>query len=504
MSLLEVDQVVVQFGGVTAVNNASFAAEAGRVTGLIGPNGAGKTTCFNVISGLQKPTRGKVRFDGRAVTSMPVHRRARRGMGRTFQRLEAFGSLTVRDNVRVAHDIHRGLLGLLRPGAANVDALLERVGIAAYADERADSIPTGTARLLELARCLAGEPQLLLLDEPSSGLDESETDAFGALLASLAAEGRGILMVEHDMDLVMSVCDEIHVLDFGEVIASGAPAGIRANPRVQEAYLGYSEAVERDPPRPAPGRADPGDPRRAPVRRRPMSVPILDVIDLHAAYGRIEVLRGVNLTIPKGAVMALLGPNGGGKSTLVKVISGQKRATSGDIHLGGVHVQNPDPESLARLGLCTVPEGRSVFPNLTVEENLTLMSYAGVPAAAVLDTAFSYFPRLHQRRSQLAGTMSGGEQQMLAMSRALASDPALLLLDELSMGLAPLIVDELYDTVAQIAASGVSILCIEQFARTALRVSDYAAVMTGGRIVATGEPAEILETMSDVILGGAA
>ncbi|MCW2791251.1 MAG: amino acid/amide transporter ATP-binding protein 2, family [Nocardioides sp.] len=235
-----------------------------------------------------------------------------------------------------------------------------------------------------------------------------------------------------------------------------------------------------------------------------MSAPILEVVDLHAAYGRIEVLRGVDLVVPKGAVMALLGPNGGGKSTLVKVISGQKKATSGDVHLGGVHVQDAEPEELARLGLCTVPEGRSVFPNLTVEENLTLMSYAGVPAAAILDTAYSYFPRLHQRRTQLAGTMSGGEQQMLAMSRALASDPALLLLDELSMGLAPLIVDELYQTVAQIAESGVSILCIEQFARTALRVSDYAAVMTGGRIVATGEPAEILATMSDVILGGAA
>jgi branched-chain amino acid transport system ATP-binding protein len=235
-----------------------------------------------------------------------------------------------------------------------------------------------------------------------------------------------------------------------------------------------------------------------------MNAPILEVVDLHAAYGRIEVLRGVDLVVPKGAVMALLGPNGGGKSTLVKVISGQKKATSGDVHLGGVHVQDAEPEELARLGLCTVPEGRSVFPNLTVEENLTLMSYAGVPAAAILDTAYSYFPRLHQRRTQLAGTMSGGEQQMLAMSRALASDPALLLLDELSMGLAPLIVDELYQTVAQIAESGVSILCIEQFARTALRVSDYAAVMTGGRIVATGEPAEILATMSDVILGGAA
>ena len=243
MSILEVDQVVVQFGGVTAVNAASFTAESGRITGLIGPNGAGKTTCFNVISGLQKPTRGTVRFDGRAVTSMPVHRRSKRGMGRTFQRLEAFGSLTVRDNVRVAHDIHRGLLGLVRPGAADVDALLERVGIAGYAQERADSIPTGTARLLELARCLAGEPKLLLLDEPSSGLDESETDAFGELLASLATEGRGILMVEHDMDLVMSVCDTIHVLDFGEVIATGSPPEIRANRRVQEAYLGYSEEV---------------------------------------------------------------------------------------------------------------------------------------------------------------------------------------------------------------------------------------------------------------------
>ena len=243
--LLSVDDVVVQFGGVTAVNHASFVAEAGRVTGLIGPNGAGKTTCFNVISGLQKPTRGKVRFNGRNVSHTPVHRRAKRGMGRTFQRLEAFGSLTVRDNVRVAHDIHRGVLGLAGPSRGDVDGLLERVGIAAYADERADSIPTGTARLLELARCLAGDPQLLLLDEPSSGQDETETDAFGELLRDLAAEGRGILMVEHDMDLVMAVCDVIHVLDFGAVIASGAPADVRSDPAVQKAYLGYSDERPR-------------------------------------------------------------------------------------------------------------------------------------------------------------------------------------------------------------------------------------------------------------------
>ncbi len=245
MSLLEVDDVVVRFGGVTAVDHASFAADQGRITGLIGPNGAGKTTCFDVISGLRRPSAGRVGFDGRDITATSVHRRAQRGMGRTFQRLEAFGSLSVADNVRAAVDIHRGLTGMAVPWrrsrTTRVDALLERVGLTAYAADRADAIPTGIARLLELARCLAADPALLLLDEPSSGLNESETKAFGRLLRDLAAEGRGILMVEHDMELVMSVCDEIHALDFGRVIASGTPSRIRENPAVQRAYLGKAD-----------------------------------------------------------------------------------------------------------------------------------------------------------------------------------------------------------------------------------------------------------------------
>jgi branched-chain amino acid transport system ATP-binding protein len=248
MALLEVVGVTVRFGGVTAVDDASFAVDDGTITGLIGPNGAGKTTLFNVISGLQSPTSGRVRFRNHDVTRSSVNSRARAGIGRTFQRLEAFGSLTVRENVLVAREIKAGVRGWFgrRPDAI-VDGLLERVGITDYAHQRADSVPTGVARLLEIARALAIDPRLLLLDEPSSGLDEAETENFGALLRELAAHGTAILMVEHDMDLVMGVCNLIHVLEFGRVIATGTAEQIRSDRAVQAAYLGFG-----DDPAPAP------------------------------------------------------------------------------------------------------------------------------------------------------------------------------------------------------------------------------------------------------------
>jgi branched-chain amino acid transport system ATP-binding protein len=242
MALLEAIGVTVKFGGITAVNDAYLSAEPGSVTGLIGPNGAGKTTLFNVISGLQPPTNGRIRFKNHDVTRSSVNHRAKAGMGRTFQRLEAFGSLTVRENVQVARDIHAGAGSwFTRRRDKRVPELIELVGLTRYADQRADSVPTGVARLLEVARALAIEPELLLLDEPSSGLDEAETESFGRLLTDVARQGCAVLMVEHDMDLVMGVCAEIHVLEFGKVIATGTPEQIRANAAVQAAYLGFSE-----------------------------------------------------------------------------------------------------------------------------------------------------------------------------------------------------------------------------------------------------------------------
>ena len=231
----------------------------------------------------------------------------------------------------------------------------------------------------------------------------------------------------------------------------------------------------------------------------------IELVDVHAGYGRIEVLHGVDLAIPVGSVFALLGPNGGGKSTTLKVISGELTPKSGCVHISGTHVNGARSDALARAGVSRIPEGRGVFPNLTVDENLRMWTYAaGLSHGAVRDKAFTRFPRLAERRNQRAGTMSGGEQQMLAMSRALVADPAILLLDEISMGLAPIIVQGLYELVRQLAEEGITMLVVEQFANTALAVADYAAVMTQGRITAVGQPQDIAEQVSAAYLGGAA
>jgi branched-chain amino acid transport system ATP-binding protein len=233
--------VKVAFGGLLALNDAHVDVVEGRITGLIGPNGAGKTTLFNVITGLQPPTAGTVHFANANITRLGVHKRARLGISRTFQKLEAFNTLSARENVLVAAEQKFSP----REAATITDEIVERIGLIEVADITVGTLPTGTARLVELARAMACKPRALLLDEASSGLTEDETEVVGSLLKRLVVEDNlGILLVEHDMSFVMDVCDWIHVLDFGEVIAVGEPDEIQQDPRVRTAYLGAEAMVD--------------------------------------------------------------------------------------------------------------------------------------------------------------------------------------------------------------------------------------------------------------------
>jgi branched-chain amino acid transport system ATP-binding protein len=241
-----------------------------------------------------------------------------------------------------------------------------------------------------------------------------------------------------------------------------------------------------------------------PARRPKAPAPALELIQLRAAYGRIEVVHGIDLVVPAESIVAILGPNGGGKTTTLKVIDGRHPAASGCVHIAGHHVSGAAADGISRAGVCSVPEGRGIFPNLTVAENLWLMtqSRANLSFSDVQDRAYARFPILGERRKQLAGTLSGGQQQMLALARAVVTDPALLLVDELSMGLAPLIVKELYDVLGQLSAAGMAVLLVEQFARTALAIADFGALMVHGEIVAVGQPSDLDEAVAAAYLGG--
>jgi ABC-type branched-subunit amino acid transport system ATPase component len=498
---LSVSDVSVRFGGLQALDSVDLEVAGGEIHGLIGPNGAGKTTLFNVITGLQSPTQGKVYLGGQDMTRAKPHARSRLGLGRTFQRLELFGTLTARENVQMAAEVQRGKLTEGRSPAEEARLQLERVGILHVADEPTDSLPTGLARLVEVARALATSPTTLLLDEPSSGLDAQETQDLGEVLTQLASEGMGILLVEHDMSLVMGVCARVDVLDNGRVIARGDPVSVRANPDVQEAYLGGDSGPSSVPAMPISGNGATGSDPTAQPRSGEMA---LSAVDVRAAYGRIEVLHGVSLTVPKGSALALLGPNGAGKTSLLKAISGQLPLTGGTVEVRGGALGRNATERLARSGVCMIPEGRSIFPNLTVTENLLMYTFrrSGLKSAWVEERAFERFPVLGSRKKQLAGTLSGGEQRMLSMARALTTDPDILLLDELSMGLAPLIVEELYGFVGQLVASEqLTIVMVEQFVQTALSIADRAAIMVNGELVKEGEPHEIRDEVVGAYLG---
>jgi ABC-type branched-subunit amino acid transport system ATPase component len=482
----------VRFGGVHAVKSVSFSACAGQVTSLVGPNGAGKSTVVNLICGFYRPGTGSVSLGETEITRLSAHICAKRGVARTFQTAQLFSRLPVGANVAIAAACGElGGVGYFSAGdflgyADEVYSLLQLVGYSGSLDAPAEALPHVDRRLVEIARALALKPAVLALDEPAAGLDDADKRRLASVLKKIAQSGVAVLLIEHDMDLVMSVSDHIVVLDAGAKIAEGKPFEIRANAAVKKAYLGDGTRT----------------PLRASVEKSAKGERVLRASSLDAGYGANLVLRSVSLDVRRGETIAILGANGAGKTTLLRTLAGLNAARAGQIQFKGVDISKCDAEDRAQTGLVLVPEGRQLFPELSVMDNLLLGATHRAQAEARHDAEelLARFPKLDSRRNQRAGLLSGGEQQMLAIARGLIAKPQVLMLDEPSLGLAPFVVEEVYAWLASLQKGDLTILIADQLAPLALALASRSYVLQGGRIVYEGESARLA---SDPSLFGA-
>jgi branched-chain amino acid transport system ATP-binding protein len=470
---LEVRDLGITFGGIKAASAVSFAALPGKVTSVIGPNGAGKTTVLNLIGGFYRPDSGSIRLGERELAGSPAWKVARAGIARTYQTTKLFATMSIIDNVLIA--LRRGRLGSMAADAASpadrdaAEALLAFVGYHGSLSVPAGDLPHVDRRLVEIARALAMRPRVLLLDEPAAGLMRSDKDALSRLIRRIADLGIAVILVEHDMLLVMGISDAVIVLDAGVRIAAGSPVEVRHDPRVLKAYLGGGEMRARPRATPWSGAHD----------------AVLTTVKLTAGYGAAPVLDNVSLDVRPGEMVTIIGSNGAGKSTTMRAISGLLRPVEGAIVLDNAPIGELETHQIARRGLALVPEGRQVFPELSVLDNLVLGAHSRKDAdrdgeiAALLER----FPRLKERLTIRAGLLSGGEQQMLAIARGLMAKPRILLLDEPSLGLAPAMINELFDILAGLRDESVTILLVDQMAALALTVADRGYVLELGKIV---------------------
>ena len=471
------------FGALAAVDGVSLQVERGELRSIIGPNGAGKTTLFNVITGLLPIDGGQVHFKGEEVTGLSPDQMVAKGVSRSFQIISVFQDLTVFENLRVAVQARTpyrfnffSVTEELEDINKEAERIIATVGLNGREDMKASSLSHGDQRLLEIGLSLAANPQLLLLDEPLAGLSSRERTRVARLIKQLSGE-HTILLIEHDIDRVLTLSDQITVLNQGKVIAEGTPQEIQQNPNVQEAYLGGVRLEEVAP---------------APSVSAPIVDGLLTVAEINTYYGKSHILHNVSLNVNRGEVICLLGRNGAGKTTTLNSIMGITPPRNGKITFRGEPISGMTSEEIARKGIGLVPQGRRIFPNLTVVENLQIARKEGVTQKAwEMERALEMFPKLKELRNRRGETLSGGELQMLAIARTLMGNVEILLLDEPFEGLAPSVVDSVRKTIEEIKGE-TTILLVEQNASLALSLANRAYVLNNGIIEYAGSAGDLL------------
>lgn len=484
-SIARISGLVRRFGGVVAVDDLSFDIGTGEALAIIGPNGAGKSTLLRMLAGQDRPTGGSIVLaDVGAVQGRSPRFLTRHGVALARQIPRPLGSLTVAQNIEVG----------LRAGASRNDAtsrerlgrVLELTGLEPQAGRLASRLALLDLKRLEVARALASEPRLLLLDEVSAGLNESELSAAIELLRRLNRSGITLVVVEHVQRVVHELADRVLVLNWGKLLTVGTPEQVTADKRVQDVYLGSGRTATARRPLPAVSAPDTDEDAHG-------GSPGLEITSLDVRHGGQHTLRGVDLRIRPGQIVTVLGANGAGKTTLAQSISGLVAATSGSIRWNGREITGVPASRRARLGIAHCQEGRKLFRGLTVRENLELGGFgaSGRQRAKRLEYVHEVFPVLAERRDQIATTMSGGQQQMVAIGRALMSAPTLLLLDEVTLGLSPKAADEIYSAIERIAATGTSLLLVEQDIARSTSVATRAVVLAQGQVVFDDMPSKL-------------
>jgi len=481
MNLLETKGLGKRFGSVLAVNGVDFSIAKGELKSIIGPNGAGKTTFFNLLTGMFPPSEGQILFKGTDITGSTPEQVAGLGIGRSFQITSIFPELSVFDNVFIP------AMRYYPRDQARKKAMeiLEDVSLADHAEIMAGNLSHGDKRHLDIAIALTCKAELLLLDEPTSGMPPEESARTTELILKLRNEhGYTIILIEHKMDIVLSISDAITVLNLGFKLAEGTPDEIKSNQEVQKAYLGGLDNSNLHP---------------VAASRRPNAAKGKELLRLEGVntfYGESHVLHDVSLTVREGEVVTLLGRNGAGKTTTLRTILGLTPPASGTINFNGGRVSGLSPQAIVNQGLSLVPAERRIFANLTLHENLELPFFTkGIPAAEKRDQinqVYQYFPALERRRHNKGNKLSGGEQEMVAIGRALMGRVRLVLLDEQSQGLAPIIVQDVAAIIREINKRGMTILLVEQNALLALDLADRVYVIDKGQIVYEGDAHTLL------------
>jgi ABC-type branched-subunit amino acid transport system ATPase component/ABC-type branched-subunit amino acid transport system permease subunit len=488
-TVLTAEGISKSFGGLKAVQDVSITLRDRTLHALIGPNGAGKTTAFNLISGMFPPDGGRVKLLGKDVTGKAPERITQAGIGRSFQITNLFGSLSIQENIRLAvqardpacfnawRRAHR-----LADVNRETSEAIRYFGLSGIENAKASDLSYGGQRLLDLGLALATAPRALLLDEPFAGLAAAERERVGGLVKHLSTQ-LPILLVEHDIDRVFQLANHITVMNEGGVLLDGSVADARESHRVQEVYIGTGvAAVARRGSAAEAGRK-----------------PLLTLSDVHTFYGKSHIIDGVSLSVGEKEIVALLGRNGAGKSTLLKTVTGIVAPQSGTIALGDHVLSGRTSADIARLGVGYVPQGRGLFAGLTVAENLGLGRLRRMTGNGVhweLERILDYFPRIRERLSTPADYLSGGEQQMVAVARALSGDVRVLLLDEPFEGLAPAIVEQLFHAFDRLRDE-VSIVIVDHHLDLALTLADTAVVLERGRVSHAG-PADELRSNLDL------